>query len=158
MRGLSWETGMLNDDYREMLQILSEEGVDFIIVGAYALAAHGYPRATGDIDVWVNPDPANAVKVLNSLKRFGSPLYSAAPEDFTVKGTMFQIGVAPRRIDIITAITGVEFDEAWEDRMTAEVDGLKVNILSLDKMIRNKEATGRAKDALDAKILRSKKR
>jgi len=158
MRGLSWETGMLNNDYREMLQILSEEGVDYIVVGAYALAAHGYPRATGDIDIWVNPDPANAARVLNSLKRFGSPIYSVAPENFTVKGTIFQIGVAPRRIDIITAITGVEFEEAWEDRLVAEVDGVKVNILSLDKMIRNKEATGRAKDALDVKILRSKER
>ncbi len=80
------------------------------------------------------------------------------PEDFIAKGTIFQIGVVPRRIDIITAITGVEFGEAWEDRLMVEVDGLKVNILSLDKIIRNKEATGRAKDALDAKNLRSKKR
>ena len=75
---------MLNNDYREMLQILSEEGVDFIIVGAYALAAHGYPRATGDIDIWVRPDPGNAGKVIESLTRFGSPMHSVTPEDFAV--------------------------------------------------------------------------
>ncbi|MBP7585664.1 MAG: nucleotidyltransferase [Spirochaetes bacterium] len=148
---------MLNDDYRDMLQILSEEGVDFIIVGAYALAAHGYPRATGDIDIWVKPDADNAGKVLSSLKRFGSPLHSVTPGDFTVKGTIFQIGVVPCRIDIITAITGVEFEEARRDCLRVEIDGLTVPVLSIDKIIINKEATGREKDALDAKYLRKRR-
>ncbi len=145
---------MLNEDYREMLHILYEEGVDFIIVGAYALAAHGYPRATGDIDIWVKPDMENAQKVYSSLKRFGSPLFSLKPEDFTVKGTIFQIGIAPRRIDIITAITGVEYDEARRDAVTLTIDDHSLPVLSLEKIILNKEATGREKDALDAKILR----
>lgn len=147
---------MLNEDYREMLQILSEESVEFIIVGAYALAAHGYPRATGDIDIWVNPESENAQKVYASLKRFGSPLYSVTPGDFTVKGTIFQIGVVPRRIDIITAITGVEFADARRDALRVDIDGLSLPVLSIEKIIINKEATGRDKDALDAKQLRKR--
>ncbi|MGB4268414.1 MAG: hypothetical protein WBK20_04455 [Spirochaetota bacterium] len=87
---------MLNSDYKDMLQILLEEDVKFIIVGAYALAAHGYPRATGDIDIWIKPDQQNAIKVLHSLKRFGAPLYSITEKDFLESGTIFQIGTAPR--------------------------------------------------------------
>lgn len=149
---------MLNDDYRDMLQILSEEGADFIIVGAYALAAHGYPRATGDIDIWVKPDADNARKVYASLNRFGSPLQSLTPDDLTAKGTIFQIGIVPRRIDIITSITGVEYEEARQDCLRVEIDGLTVPVLSIHKIIQNKEATGRDKDLLDAKNLRKKLR
>ncbi|HDP80643.1 MAG TPA: hypothetical protein ENN21_07360 [Spirochaetes bacterium] len=149
---------MLNDDYREMLQILSEEGVEFLIVGAYALAAHGYPRATGDIDIWVNPDTGNAQKVYAALKRFGSPLFTVTPEDFTVKGTIFQIGVVPRRIDIITAISGVDYSDARRDAVMLDIDGLPVPVLSIEKIIINKESTGREKDALDVKQLRARRR
>lgn len=140
-----------------MLQILLDEGAEFIVVGAYALAVHGYPRATGDIDIWVKPDAKNALKVLRSLQRFGAPLYSLTEKDLTKKGIVFQIGVVPRRIDIITSITGVEFDEAQSDCIKVQIDGMEIPVLSLEKIIKNKESTGREKDALDAKLLRTRK-
>ncbi len=148
---------MLNEDYRDMLQLLLEEEVKFIIVGAYALAAHGYPRATGDMDIWIKPDRENAKKVIKVLKRFGSPMGSLTAEDLMVKGTIFQIGVVPRRIDIITAISGVEFEDAWLDCMMIDIENFHIPVLSLEKLIINKEATGREKDKLDAKNLKEKK-
>lgn len=147
---------MLNSDYKEMLQILLEEDVKFIVVGAYALAVHGYPRATGDLDIWIKPDSQNASKVLCCLKRFGAPLYSLTEKDLMENETVFQIGVIPRRIDIITSITGVEFDEAYDDCIKVQIDGMEIPVLSLEKLLKNKEATGREKDALDAKLLRKK--
>ncbi len=147
---------MLNKDYKEMLQILLEENVKFIIVGAYALAVYGYPRATGDIDIWIEAEKDNSKKIINSLIKFGAPLENITEKDFQQEDVIFQIGVAPRRIDIITSIDGVEFDEAYKDKIIIEINGLKIPILSLEKLIKNKESTGREKDKLDAKMLRMK--
>lgn len=104
---------MLNNDYKEMLQCLAEEKAKFLVVGAYALAAHGYPRATMDIDLWVQPSPENAKATLRALRRFGAPLHGLTAADLQRDDTLFQIGVAPRRIDIITGATGLEFKEAF---------------------------------------------
>ena len=145
---------MLNKDYKEMLQLLLEEQVDFILVGAYALGAHGYPRATGDIDIWVKSDEVNSKKIYKVLERFGAPLDQLNENDFACEGIIFQIGVAPRRIDIITQIDGVTFDEADEDKIIVEAEELKVPVISLDKLIKNKMSTGREKDKLDAKLLK----
>lgn len=145
---------MLNEDYKEMLQLLSEERVDFMVVGAYALGVHGYPRATGDIDIWIKPDTDNAKKVFNALARFGAPVDQISIDDFTVEGVIFQIGVIPRRIDIITKIDGVSYEEADEDKIMVEVEGLKVPVISCEKLIRNKMATDREKDKLDLKMLK----
>jgi len=145
---------MLNKDYKEMLQLLLEEQVDFILVGAYALGAHGYPRATGDIDIWVKSDKVNSKKIYKVLERFGAPLDQLNENDFAGEGMIFQIGVAPRRIDIITQIDGVTFDEADEDKIIVEAEELKVPVISLDKLIKNKMSTGREKDKLDAKLLK----
>jgi hypothetical protein len=141
-----------------MLQILLEEEVKFIIVGAYALSAHGYPRATGDIDVWVKAEKENSKKIMKSLIRFGAPLQNVSEKDFQQKDIIFQIGIVPRRIDIITSIDGVEFDEADKDKVIVEIDGLKIPVLSREKLIKNKEATGREKDKLDVKMLKMKKK
>ena len=149
---------MLNKDYKEMLQFLLEEKVEFILVGAYALGAHGYPRATGDIDIWVKADENNSKKTYNALARFGAPLDQIQVNDFAVEGVIFQIGVAPRRIDIITRIDGVTYDEANDDKIIVEVEGLLLPVLSLDNLIKNKLATGREKDELDAKYLMKKKK
>jgi predicted nucleotidyltransferase len=148
---------MLNEDYKEMLQLLSEGQVDFIIVGAYALGAHGYPRATGDIDIWVKPNNINSRKLYKALARFGAPLGQIEIDDFSTEGIVFQIGVIPRRIDIITKIDGVSYEEADEDKITVEVEGLMLPVISLDKLIKNKMATGREKDALDIKTLKKRK-
>lgn len=148
---------MLNEDYKEMLQLLSEEQVDFIIVGAYALGVHGYPRATGDIDIWVKPNNTNSRKLYTALARFGAPLEQFEIDDFAIKGIIFQIGVIPRRIDIITKIDGVTYEEADEDKITVEVEGLMLPVISLKKLIKNKMATGREKDQLDIKTLKKRK-
>jgi predicted nucleotidyltransferase len=139
-----------------MLQLLLEEKVDFIIVGAYALGTHGYPRSTGDIDIWVKPDSTNSKNLYNALSRFGAPLELIEADEFSTEGIIFQIGAAPRRIDIITQIDGVTYEEADEDKIFVETEGLKIPVLSLEKLIKNKMATGREKDKLDIKILKKK--
>jgi len=148
---------MLNEDYREMLHALSDEKVRFLLVGAYALAAHGYPRATMDIDIWVMPSPQNADAVLKPLRRFGAPLLNLTKEDLQEEGTVFQIGVAPRRIDIITAASGLQFEEAYTRSLSVTIEGIEVRILSIDDIIRNKRASGRTKDLADAETLESAK-
>jgi hypothetical protein len=144
---------MLNDDYKDMLQALVGEKVEFLLVGAYALAAHGYPRATMDIDIWVVPAPGNAAAVVRALHRFGAPLHDATQADFEKAGTVFQIGVAPRRIDIITAASGLRFEEAFHNATVVDIEGIPVHVLSVADLIRNKRATGRIRDLADAEAL-----
>jgi predicted nucleotidyltransferase len=145
---------VLNKDYKEMLQSLKDNEVEFLIVGAYAMAAHGYPRATGDIDLWVLASRDNAARVYKALKEFGAPLSEIDDTTFAQKDVIFQIGVAPRRIDIITAISGVEFQPAYSRRKEAMLDGLLLPFISKEDLIINKGATGREKDRLDANTLR----
>lgn len=147
---------MLNEDYKEMFSILLDYEVKFLVVGAYALGAHGYPRATGDVDIWIKACPENSKKVYQSLTAFGAPVSALTPETFIEKGIVFQIGVAPRRIDILTTIDGVDFAEAYEAREVIEVEGLKIPFLSKEHLIRNKEATGREKDRLDVQCLKDR--
>ena len=144
---------MLNEDYRDILHALSDENVRFILVGAYALAAHGYPRATMDIDIWVMPSPDNAEAVLRALRSFGAPLHNLTKEDLEEEGTIFQIGVAPRRIDIITAATGLKFEHTYQNSVVVNIDGIDIHIPSIDDLIINKKATGRTKDLADAEAL-----
>ncbi|MDY0148523.1 MAG: nucleotidyltransferase [Kiritimatiellia bacterium] len=146
---------MLNEDYKEMLQCLADEGVKFLLVGAYALAAHGYPRATMDIDLWVMPSPDNAQAVLCALRKFGAPLHGLSSADLQRDDTVFQIGVAPRRIDIITGASGLRFEETFQASSLIEIEGLQIRIPSIGDLIRNKRATGRTKDLADAEALES---
>ena len=143
----------MNEDYRDMLLALYDEKVRFLLVGAYALAAHGYPRATMDIDIWVMPSPQNADAVLRALRRFGAPLHNLTKEDLQKDGTIFQIGVAPRRIDIITTASGLQFEETYERSLSVNIEGIEVHIPSIDDLIRNKKASGRTKDLADAEAL-----
>ena len=146
---------MLNQDYKEMLSTLLEEDVKFLLVGAYALAAHGYPRATGDIDIFVQPNETNAEKVYKALVKFGVPIQDITIEDFSTPGTIFQIGVAPRRIDIINSIDGVSFEDAYKNKVIVKIESLDIPVLSKDDIIKNKNSTGRAKDKLDADTLKN---
>jgi hypothetical protein len=148
---------MLNEDYRDMLHALSDEKVKFLLVGAYAMAAHGYPRATMDIDIWVMPSPENAAAVLRALRRFGAPIHNLSLEDLQKDGTVFQIGVAPRRIDLITAASGLQFRETFERSLSVNLEGIEVHIPSVDDLIQNKRASGRTKDIADAEALESLK-
>jgi hypothetical protein len=144
---------MLNQDYKEMLSLLLENNVKFLLVGAYALAVHGYPRATGDIDIFVKPDPENSKFVLKTLNDFGAPLSGITSTDFEEPGIILQIGVAPRRIDIITEIDGLSFEEASIGQEIVEINNLKIPVISKLNLIRNKRSTGRDKDIIDANNL-----
>ncbi|MCP4763914.1 MAG: hypothetical protein GY870_19235 [archaeon] len=145
---------MLNKDYKEMLEYLLEEEVKFILVGAYALGVHGYPRATGDIDIWVKSEIENSIKIYSALTKFGAPISKIKEDEFCQVGTVFQIGVAPRRIDIITTLDGVEFDEADRDKIIVKVENMNIPVLSIEMLIKNKMSTGREKDLLDVKLLK----
>ncbi len=145
---------MLNEDYKEMLQLLLKNKVDFLVVGAYAMGVHGYPRATGDFDLWISASPENSANVYNSLKEFGAPLAELDKDTFCEEGIVFQIGVAPRRIDIITKIHGVDFKNAYQTKINVEIEGISIPFISKENLIKNKESTGREKDKLDASFLK----
>ena len=147
---------MLNKDYKEMLQLLSDNEVKFLVVGAYAMGAYGFVRATGDIDIWVLASAENSEKIYKTLLQFGAPLNQIDRNTFAEeKEVIFQIGVAPRRIDIITHIDGVDFQSAYRKRRQVTVEDIKMPFISKHDLIKNKESTGRSKDKLDAEQLRS---
>ena len=143
----------MNRDFAEILSELFAAGAEFLIVGAHALAAHGIPRATGDLDIWVRPTPENADRVLQALQRFGAPLFDLTREDLTRADTVFQIGIPPSRVDILSGISGVDFDAAWARRMTITIDDQTLAVLSREDFIANKRAAGRPKDLLDLALL-----
>lgn len=144
---------MLNPDFRDMLSAFSDRQVEYLLVGGYALAVHGLPRATGDLDLWIRPTPENARRAMDALQQFGAPLMDLREEDLCTPGTVFQIGVAPCRVDILTAIDGVTFDEAWPNRQEIEVEGVRLRVLGRDDLIRNKRASGRSRDRADVERL-----
>jgi hypothetical protein len=144
---------LFNQDFKDMLFALSEANAEFLLVGAYALAAHGHPRATGDLDIWVRADSENAPRVFQSLAAFGAPLDDLTIDDLSKPGVVFQIGVEPSRIDILTAISGVDFNRAWDRRVSIEMDGVCINVLGREDLIVNKRASGRPKDLVDADTL-----
>jgi len=144
---------MLNRDYKDILRELSAEKVKFLLVGAYALAAHGYPRATLDLDLWVMPSRENARAVLRALKRFGAYVGELTSADLEKEGTVLQIGVAPRRIDIITAASGLEFRETFKNSVLVDIEGIDVHVPAIKDLIKNKKATGRARDLADVEAL-----
>lgn len=150
MHGRLREKLLLNPDYQDMLSAFAEENVKYLLVGAYALAAHGYVRATGDMDLWVESSPDNTARIMAALRRFGAPLHQIEEQDFETPDTVFQIGVAPRRIDILTTIDAVDFETAWEARTVVEVSGSSVPVISRQHLLRNKRSTGRPQDQADA--------
>ena len=148
----------LNEDFRDFLRDLVDAGVEFVIVGAYALAFHGAPRASGDIDVFVRPSFDNARRLIAALTQFGAPMASASivEADFARPGLVYQIGLPPRRIDLLTEISGVTFEEVWLSRRTAEVEGHTVCFIGRDALVKNKQAAGRPKDLADVARLSRK--
>jgi hypothetical protein len=147
----------VNPDFRDMLSALSDAGADYLVIGAYAMAAHGFARATGDLDIWVRPTPENAERVWNALGRFGAPTSRIRAADLHAPDVVYQIGVAPRRIDILTSVTALTFEAAWTNRLAVEIEGLAVNILGRSDLLVNKRATGRPKDLADIAWLESEK-
>jgi hypothetical protein len=139
----------MNQDFVDLLRAFVAADVRFLIVGAYALALHGRPRATGDLDIWVDATPENAPRVIRALAAFGAPLAEISSEDFARAGVTFQIGVPPGRIDILTELTGLTFAEAWTDRLRRPFGDVEVDFIGRASFIRNKRATGRPKDIGD---------
>ncbi|NOT00431.1 MAG: hypothetical protein HOP29_07360 [Phycisphaerales bacterium] len=143
----------MNPDFRDLLAEFNAQRVDFIIVGAHAVAAHGHVRATNDFDVWIRPDAVNASRVLRALGAFGAPLHGLSVTDLSQPGLIFQIGVPPLRIDILTAIDGVEFEDAWPARVPMSFAGQPATVLSRDHLIKNKRASARSQDLADIERL-----
>ena len=143
----------LATDFRDLLRAFVDHDVRFLIVGAYALAVLGRPRATGGLDVWVDPTPENADRAYAALREFGAPLHDLTPRDLAHPGVVFQIGLPPLRIDVLTQISGVDFATAWPRRQEALFDDVQVAVLGRDDFIANKRATGRLKDLADAERL-----
>jgi hypothetical protein len=143
----------MNPDFRELLLALNAHDAEYLVVGAHALAAYGYVRATKDLDVWVRPEPKNAVRVLKALSAFGATLGDLTADDLSKAGTIFQIGVPPLRIDLITAIDGVDFDEAWPERFHSTFGNVPVFIISRHHLIANKKSAARLQDLADVERL-----
>ncbi len=143
----------MNQDFVDVLDAFLRADVRFLVVGAYAFAVHARPRATGDLDIWIEPTPENAGRVMAALREFGAPLHQVTEQDFTQPDVVLQIGVAPRRIDILTVLTGLTFGEAWADRTAHAIGPLVVPFLGRASLIRNKRATGRPQDIADLSYL-----
>jgi len=143
----------MNPHFVEILKALRDEGVDHLVVGAHALAAHGHVRATLDIDIWVKPTQENADRTWRALQRFRAPLSQMKVGDFAEPEVLYQIGLPPSRIDIMTSVTGLEFDAAWPNRITATFGDVVAPVLGLDDMRKAKRAAGRLKDLADLEEL-----
>ena len=143
---------MLNPDFKEFAESLNAKSVEYLVVGGYALAAHGHPRYTGDIDFWVRPTPENITRLLSALTVFGFGSLGLRAEDFSAN-TVVQLGQPPRRIDLLTTIDGVSFDSCFARREVVEVAGVRLNIIGLEDFKINKRATGRHKDLADLESL-----
>jgi hypothetical protein len=144
---------LLNQDFKDLLSTFNDHAVEFLIVGAHALAAHGHVRATKDLDVWVRPEPANARRVMAALSMFGAPTHAVTERDFSAPGITFQIGVEPVRIDVITMVDGLTFELAWLNRVPAEYGGVAVFVLSRGDLLVNKRTSGRPQDLADVAAL-----
>jgi len=143
----------LQKDLREFVELLNALEVHFLIVGAFAVAHHGYVRYTADLDVFVEKSTENTDRILRAIREFGFGGVGLTPEDLTHKDQIVQLGVAPNRIDILTTLTGVSFDEAWSSRELGNIGGLTVPVISRDLLKQNKLATGRPKDLADLEYL-----
>ena len=144
---------MLSPDFKELLALFNENEVEYLLVGGYALAIHGHPRYTGDLDIWVLSKTENAEKVLQSLHAFGLGSLQFQSEDFSTPNQVVQLGYPPLRVDLMTSIDGVDFDEAWKRRKTIELEGLMIPVISKEDLIANKKVTGRYQDLADVEKL-----
>jgi predicted nucleotidyltransferase len=143
----------LQDDLRELLASFVAREVDFVVVGGHAVAYHGHPRYTGDIDLLIRPTTANAERVLDALATFGFPDLGLTPADLTTPETVIQLGRPPNRVDLMTSIEAVPFDEAWATREMIDMDEVPVAMIAKDLLLRNKRSVGRAKDVADIEEL-----
>jgi predicted nucleotidyltransferase len=144
---------ILEQDFRDFIGLLNEHQVAYMVVGAHALAFHGKPRHTGDLDIWINPTESNAEKMLAVIRCFGFASVGLKKEDFLQENYVTQLGYPPLRIDILNSISGVTFDEAYNNMLVIEVDDLNVNYIGLNDLIKNKQVTARKQDMADLENL-----
>jgi len=144
---------MFNQDFREFIESLNKHNVRYLLIGGYAVALHGHPRYTKDLDIWIWMEDTNAANLLNALKEFGFSSISLVVEDFLKPDQIIQLGFPPNRIDLMTSPKGVEFDTCYASREEIEIEGLKVNLIDLKNLIKNKKATGRHQDLADLENL-----
>ena len=145
---------LFGPDFDAMLRELSDAGAEFLVVGAHALGAHVRARATKDLDIWVRPSAENASRVWRALAKFGAPLDELSVDDLAVPGTIYQIGVPPYRIDLLTSVSALTFDEAWKNRLTATFGSGTYPVLGRNDLMTNKAAVGRPQDLIDLDLLR----
>lgn len=144
----------LDKDFKEFVELLNENKVDYLVVGGYSVAYHGFPRYTGDFDIWVKPTLPNGEKIINVLEEFGFGAMGLVKGDFTNYDKVIQFGVEPLRIDILTTIDGIsDFEEAFKERETSLVDNIKINFIGYSQLIKNKKASNRLQDQRDVKEL-----
>lgn len=143
----------LPKDLKEFIESLNSNGVDYVVVGGYAQAYHGRPRFTGDIDIVIRRSRDNTAKLQSALGKFGFEHLGLRAEDFLSEGQVIQLGVAPHRIDILTSLTGCEFEDVWATRIPTEIDGVPVNMIAKEQYIQNKRAVGRPQDLTDLEAL-----
>ena len=143
----------MSPDFSELLRVFNEHDVEYLVIGAHAVAAYGHVRATKDLDVWIRPEQDNAGKVVDALKAYGAPLQDLKQTDLVIAGTIFQIGIPPLRIDILTSIDGVDFSEAWIDRFQTTFGNQPAPVISRRHLVINKKASGRLQDLADVEKL-----
>jgi hypothetical protein len=144
----------VNPDFRDILRALCDADAHFLVVGAYAVSVHAEPRATGDLDIWVEATAENASRVYQALRAFGAPLHDLTLQDLANSDVVFQIGLPPRRVDILTSITGVAFAAAWPARVEVTYGDVRVPVIGREALVQNKLALGRPKDLLDVELIR----
>ena len=140
---------MFSQDFKEFVELLIKNKAEYLIVGGYAVGVHGHPRYTGDLDIWLNPSLENAKKILACVNEFGFSSYGLTESDFTKEESIIQLGYPPLRIDLLTNIDGVTFDECYKNRMEVEIDDLLVNFIGYKDLLKNKEKSGRLRDLDD---------
>jgi hypothetical protein len=143
----------LPQDWKEFIALLNSHRVDYVVVGAIAVSYHAYPRNTGDLDILIRPTLENGQRLAQAMEAFGFASLGLKPEDFIQAGQFIQLGVRPRRIDLLNQVSGVDFEEVWEDRVITELDGTPVMLMGREALIKNKKACGRDKDRVDLRML-----
>jgi len=140
---------VLHPDFKDFLKLLNDRNIKYLLIGGYAVGYHGYPRATNDMDIWIAIDPETAELMVNVLKEFGFDTPQLSKDLFLKKDKIIRMGIAPIRIEILTSISGVGFEESYQKKVIDEIDGIPVNIISLEQLKINKKASGRHKDLDD---------
>jgi hypothetical protein len=146
-----------NSDFKDLLNVLNHCEAKYLVVGGYAVMLYTEPRYTKDLDIWIDATPQNAERVFRALAEFGAPLAGIGAEEFAKNDLIYQLGVPPSRIDVLTSISGVNFEDAWARRVESDFDDVRASFISIEHLIKNKKSTGRLADLVDCEVLEKAK-